>query len=59
MKKLLMPEIFKQVRKRLSDRQVKQKQHFDRGTKKLPNLKKGDKVRMKENQIWKPAVVLD
>ncbi|XDV38013.1 hypothetical protein PO909_007505 [Leuciscus waleckii] len=39
-KKLLMPKVFRQVRNRLSHRQVKQKQYFDRGTRKLPELKK-------------------
>lgn len=58
-KKLLMPKVFRQVRNRLSHRQVKQKQYFDRGTRKLPELKKGEGVRIRQDNKWQPAVVLD
>jgi len=56
---MLMPKVFRQVRKNLSNRQVKQKQYFDRGTRKLPELKKNERVRIRQDSKWQPAVVLD
>lgn len=58
-KKLLMPKVFRQVHNRLSHRQVKQKQYFDCGTRKLPELKKNERVRIRQDSKWQPAVVLD
>lgn len=58
-KKLLMPKFFRQVRNRLRDRQVKQKQYFDCGTRKLPELKTSERVRIRQDSKWQPEVVLD
>eukprot|EP00731_Ephydatia_muelleri_P000593 Em0001g593a len=43
--------------KKLKLKQQKQKKHYDRGSKALPNLKIGDHARMQVQGRWKPVVV--
>ena len=55
---LLKPEIV-DVHDDLCARQIRQKVYFDRGTKPLPNLKKGDKVRYKTQNRWNDGIICD
>lgn len=47
------------MRNRLRNRRVKQKQFFDRGTRKLPEIKKGERVIIRHDSKWQPTVVLN
>uniref|UniRef100_A0A8C8DYN6 Integrase catalytic domain-containing protein n=1 Tax=Oryzias sinensis TaxID=183150 RepID=A0A8C8DYN6_9TELE len=55
---LLKPQLFDKVHHRIKERQLKQKQYFDRGAKRLPLLIEGEKVRVQVKNKWKPAVVV-
>ena len=60
-RKLLIPQTIKPeiVRNQLK-KQDKQKQYYDQHAKQLPELKKGDKVRLRSrNGRWRPAVVTE
>ena len=58
---LLKPQLVNQkhVQHSLNHRQKKQKEYYDRGTRKLNDLKPGDRVRCwnQKDNMWKPAVV--
>ena len=53
------PELQNNLRETLSLRQGKAKLYFDRGTKKLTKLDRGDTVRIKSGRTWTPATVTD
>ena len=55
---LLMPAIHEEARKQLTNRQQKQQKYYNRGTRPLPPLHKGDVVRYKKGGKWEPAIVL-
>jgi len=42
----------------MKKKKQRQKKYFDRGSKELPKLKPGDKVRIKQNKIWIPGKIL-
>ena len=46
------------IREKLKERQMKQKQYYDKGAKELPILKPKEHVYLNENDEWKPAVVV-
>ena len=54
---LLEAQIPTDARSQLLAQQQKQKFYFDRGAKSLPPLRKGDAVRVKTPNSWKPATV--
>ena len=54
---LLEAQIPTDARSQLLAQQQKQKFYFDRGAKSLPPLRKGDAVRVKTPNGWKPATV--
>lgn len=58
--KLLQPQLHRkaEVQKSLQDRQLKQKLYYDRGTRDLPALEEGEKVRLRTEKHWQPAVVV-
>ena len=49
---LLVPKIVENAYTLLKSRQQKQKQHYDRGTRKLPELNVGDSVRVRLGRTW-------
>lgn len=53
---LLKPRVYRHVRSRLVNRQEKQRRHFDRGTRNLPSLEVGGRVRVRHQKQWQPAV---
>ena len=55
---LLKPAIHEEARKQLTNRQQKQQEYYNRGTRSLPPLHKGDIVRHKQGGKWEPAIVL-
>lgn len=55
---LLKPQLFDNVHHTIKERQLKQKQYFDRGAKRLPLLMEGEKVRVRVRDNWQPAVVV-
>ena len=57
--KLLKPKVVPNVHENLKRKQETQKRYFDRGTKQLPLLKQGEKVKMRlPNKTWKDATVV-
>uniref|UniRef100_A0A3Q1F5U6 Integrase catalytic domain-containing protein n=1 Tax=Acanthochromis polyacanthus TaxID=80966 RepID=A0A3Q1F5U6_9TELE len=56
---LLTPERALNVHKQLKAKQAKQKKYYDQHAKPLPELHKGENVRMHFGDKWKPAVVLE
>ena len=54
---LLKPRVAEHAYVRLRERQGKAKAYFDRGTKKLSKLDRGDTVRIKSGRTWTPATV--
>lgn len=56
--KLLQPQLHKDVQQRLKDRQLKQKFYFDRGARNLPTLSEGERVRLRAENRWQPAIVV-
>ena len=57
--KLLKPKVVQNVHENLKLKQETQKRYFDRGTKQLPLLKEGEKVKMRlPNKSWKDAKVV-
>lgn len=56
---LLKPESNINVQDKLQMRQFKQKHYYDRHARNLPVLQRGEKVRIKQDNKWEPAVVLD
>ncbi|KAJ8044099.1 hypothetical protein HOLleu_11471 [Holothuria leucospilota] len=58
-RKLLEPKTIQpqQVTQGLTKRRQKQKVYFDRNTRKLPQLKIGDSVRVQTDRGWFPAIV--
>lgn len=57
-KNLLKPGMYRHVRSRLMNRQEKQRCYFDRGTWKLPLVDLGERVRIRQQKHWQPAVIL-
>lgn len=55
---LLTPESSIQVSDKLKEKQLKQKSYYDRQTRCLPDLHKGESVRVQRKDGWQPAVVL-
>lgn len=55
---LLKPAIHEEARKQLTNRQQKQQEYYNRGTRSLPPLHKGDVIRYKKGGKWEPAIVL-
>ena len=53
----LKPSIPQQARKLLKERQLKQKEFYDRNTKSLPPLRKGQSIQVQHPHKWCPAVV--
>lgn len=47
-----------QVRRQLSERQMKQEIYYDKQTRTLSDLQPGENVRMQRGATWQPAVVL-
>ena len=58
---MLRPQLYdpEEVLPKLKERQSKQKVQHDRTAKKLPPLKEGEVVRLKEGSKWKPARVTE
>ena len=54
---LLKPRVAEHAYARLRERQRKAKTYFDRGTKKLSKLDRGDTVRIKSGSTWTPSTV--
>ena len=54
---LLKPRVAEHAYVRLRERQGKAKAYFDRGTKKLSKLDRGDTVRIKSRMTWTPATL--
>ena len=54
---LLKPRVAEHAYARLRERQKKAKAYFDRGTKKLSKLDRGDTIRIKSGRTWTPATV--
>lgn len=57
--KQLSPKTIKprRVRKKTKAKQNYQRHYYDKGSKPLPNLEKGDVVRIQQRGLWKPAIV--
>ena len=55
---LLKPQLYEDVHNSIKERQLKQKQYFDRGARQLPLLMEGEKVRVRVKDHWQPAVVV-
>lgn len=57
--KLLEPKVLPSIHEKLKLKQQTQNKFFDRGTKELPILKEGEKVKMRmQHKLWKDAVVV-
>ena len=56
---LLKPATNDDAREQLTSRQQKQLQYYNRGTRSLPPLNKGDVIRYKKGGKWEPAVVVN
>ena len=54
--KTIEPEV---VQKQLKQQQNRQKQYYDKHTKELPKLSKGDEVRIQSDGKWRPATVTE
>ena len=55
---LLQPEEVVGAKHQLDDRQQKQEQYYNRGTKDLTELHPGSGIRIRQGRTWEPAVVL-
>ena len=55
---LLKPGVYRHVRSRLMNRQEKQKCYFDHGTGNLPLVDVEERVRVRQQNQWQPAVIL-
>ena len=55
---LLKPDIHEEARKQLINRQQRQQEYYNRGTRSLPTLSKGDVVRYKKGGKWEPSIVV-
>ena len=58
-KSQLKPQVVdsEKMKKKLEEKQVKQKQCYDKGSKKLSTLKEEESVRVQVKSKWKPAVI--
>ena len=56
---MLQPSISEGVKRKLEQRQQRQKHFYDRGTKPLSSLQPNEVVRYQAGRIWKPAVVIN
>ena len=56
---LLKPAINDGTREQLTNRQQKQQKYYNRGTRSLRSLSKGDVVCYKKGKKWEPAVVVN
>ena len=56
---LLNPATNDDAREQLTSRQQKQQQYYNRGTRSLPPLNKGDVIHYKKGGKWEPAVVVN
>ena len=56
----LQPRILdpKKIRKKLQLKQEKQKSYYDQHAKHLPKLQKGDRIKVRMKNIWKPGTVI-
>lgn len=55
---LLSPESKIQIQDSLKQRQGKQKAYFDRQTRLLPDIHIGERVRVRQGDVWQPAVII-
>lgn len=56
---LLKPESNISIKSKLKEKQLVQKSYYDRQTRCLPELHRGEKVRIQKGHEWKPAVIID
>ena len=56
---MLQPSISKEVKRKLEQRQQRQKSFYDRGTRPLSSLQPNEVVRYQTGKMWKPAVVIN
>ena len=58
-KSQLKPQVVdsEKMKKKLEEKQVKQKQCYDKGSKKLSTLEEEESVRVQVKSKWKPAVI--
>lgn len=56
-RQLLAPKVAVKARQKLTERQRRQKQYFDRDARDLKPLSDGDSVRYRVGKTWEPAVV--
>jgi hypothetical protein len=56
----LHPQVIKErnLKWKLVEKKNQQKKQYDKTAKELPNLTSGDKVRIKRQDLWEPAVVV-
>lgn len=55
----LQPQVIdpERIQKKLEEKQAKQKRYYDRGSRQLPVVREGEKIRLQPQNKWKPAVV--
>ena len=56
---MLQPSISEEVKRKLEQRQQRQKRFYDRGTKPLSSLQPNEVVRYQTGKMWKPAIVIN
>ena len=56
---MLQPSISKEIKRKLEQRQQRQKSFYDRGTRPLSSLQPNEVVRYQTGKMWKPAVVIN
>ena len=55
----LQPQVInpERMQKKLEEKQAKQKRYYDRGSRQLPVVREGEKIRVQLQNKWKPAVM--
>ena len=58
-RELLRPKIATKAKIQLANRQENQRKYYNRRTANLPNIKENDQVRIRHDNVWKPAIVTE
>ena len=58
-KSLLQPKVIDNdlARSKIKSQKVLQKLYYDKGSKELPKISRGEKVRMLQRKTWNPAII--